>query len=294
MELAAAGAAGPCYGPAAVGNRDCGDPFSIEVPVPDMGKENEYWHTPEECDTEDELLEAGGPAICDFSKGGSDAEVVWLVGDSHAQQWQEAVMQTAQERGWILKYSYRGGCPLVDVPLVSFNGSMLDSGSIEGCGRWSQVVRDAVEADLPDRVFTSTFAVREVIDDGSGAPQTEQYSSAFARIWQRWTDTGIVVYPIVDAPLNGVGRSVDCLSMNGATPRACEVPRTQAVEFEPVGDVVRRLGNERIVPIDLTDYFCDDVSCFSAVGGVAVYYDANHLNRLYVRELTSHIQDMVD
>ena len=45
--------------------------------------------------------------------------------------------------------------------------------------------------------------------------------------------------------------------------------------------------------IDLTDHFCDSQKCYSVVGNVAVYYDANHLNAEFSRLLAPYIERMI-
>ena len=43
--------------------------------------------------------------------------------------------------------------------------------------------------------------------------------------------------------------------------------------------------------LDFTDYFCDPAKCYTVVGGVNVYYDANHLNRVYSELLAPMLLD---
>ena len=290
LELAAAGASGPCYGVAALDNRECGDPFAIPVALPHMGKDNEYWALPEECDgAEDKLLEGGKPMICDFSGGNPDAETAWLVGDSHAQHWQEPVLKLGKERGWKVSLSYLGACPLVDAPIESFEGRGTHPDYVEYCQRWGRTVTDAVEADAPDKVFVSMFVGGEIINDGTGEAQSEQYINGLSRDWQRWVDAGSMVVPLTDPPLNGMVRDPKCLSLNPATPADCAVPREQALGPNAFVETAERMGSERVRPVDLTDFFCDLHSCYAAVGGVSVYFDPNHLNAQYSRQLAPQI-----
>ncbi|MDM7990202.1 acyltransferase family protein [Arthrobacter sp. zg-Y877] len=295
VELAAAGIDGPCYGPAAIGNRNCGDPFTVPVAVPHMGPENEYWHMPEECgEPKDLLVEGGEPPSCDFSGGDPEADVVWVVGDSHAQQWMPAVAEVARERGWLVKWTLRGACPFVDVPAVSFNGADLAQTERESCAHWSRVAAEAIEEDRPEMVFLSTFGDQEVIDDGTGRAQSEQYTDGLVRDWQRWVNAEITVVPITDPPLNGIVRSPECLVFNAEDPAACAVPREQALGMDPFAPAVARIDSPLVKPVDLTDYFCDRQNCFSAVGGVGVYFDANHLNAKYVEALSGHLAELLD
>ncbi|MCC3272494.1 acyltransferase [Arthrobacter zhangbolii] len=295
LELAAAGASGPCYGVAALENRECSNPFAIPVAVPHMGKENEYWTLPTECaGTEDKMKEGGGPVVCDFSGGNPEAETAWLVGDSHAQHWQEPVLMLGKEHGWKVNISYLGACPLLDAPIVSYQGKNTHPAYVEYCQKWGRYVTDTIEEDAPDRVFVSMFVAGEVIDDGTGASQNEQYIQALSRDWQRWVDAGSVVIPLADPPLNGMVRDPMCLSLNSTTPLECAAPREQAVSANPFAGAAERMGSENVRPVDLTDFFCDLRNCYAAVGGMSVYFDGNHMNAQYSRQLAPHIATVLD
>lgn len=296
LELAAAGVAGPCYGPAAISNRDCGDPFKIPVPLPHMSHDNAYAITPDECSVSMEgvLAEYNAPVVCDYSGGDPQAETVWLVGDSHGEHWQQAVLRLGQERGWRVNLSFLGGCPPVDVRIHSFYGAEVPAANAENCARWSRTVLEAVEADKPERVFVSMFVAEEVIDDGTGDPQNVQYANALRRNWQRWIDAGITVVPIADPPLNGGVRDVECLAFNASTPANCAVPRELALGPNPFAEAAELMGSDRVKPVDMTGFFCDLHSCYSAVGGVSVYYDANHLNGQYAKQLAPYLGALLD
>ncbi|MEQ7735950.1 SGNH hydrolase domain-containing protein, partial [Escherichia coli] len=149
-----------------------------------MGPDNEYWGLPADCRKRDDTLhtkQPSGPAICDFADGAAGAESVWLVGDSHAQQWQSAIIELAREKRWNLKISYSGGCPLADATYVGYRGAVAGPESVEACALWRGNVADFVERDAPSKVFTSTFTAGEQIDDGSGRSQWDQYKDAFSR-----------------------------------------------------------------------------------------------------------------
>ncbi|MDN3903558.1 acyltransferase family protein [Arthrobacter sp. YD2] len=296
MELAAAGADGPCYGPAAIGNRDCGDPFDIPVALPHMDHHNAYAMTPDECALagEGELAVYNAPIICDYSDGNPEAETVWLVGDSHGQHWQQAILKLGQERGWRVKLSFLGGCPLLDAPVHSFYGAEVAATAVENCARWNRLVSEAIEADTPERVFVSTFVAEEVIDDGTGDAQQVQYANALRRTWQHWVDAGITVVPLADLPLNGSVRDEECLAFNASTPANCAVDRELALVPNPFIEAAKGFTEDEVKPVDMTEFFCDLHRCYSAVGGVAVYYDANHMNGLYAGQLAPYLGARLD
>lgn len=285
-------AANPCFGPGAVGSTECGNPFDIEVLDPHMGAENEYWGLPEDCIGRDDGLHSAsptGPALCDYSKGNANAERVWLVGDSHAQQWQNAIIELARENQWILKLSYSGGCPLADVPYVGYAGSPASPDAVRMCHQWRGNVVTAVESDRPDKVFTSTFAAGEQVDDGSGRAQLEQYTDGFSRYWDRWTRSGTVVYAFADPPLNSKVRDANCLALSPQRPSDCLAPREVALPADPIVVAAKANGDKGVRLLDLTEFFCDASFCYPAVGGLPTYFDGDHLNGQLVKRLAAHI-----
>ncbi|HZU91998.1 MAG TPA: SGNH hydrolase domain-containing protein, partial [Microbacterium sp.] len=52
-------------------------------------------------------------------------------------------------------------------------------------------------------------------------------------------------------------------------------------------------GSSSISVLDLSDRFCDETSCYAVIGGIPVYYDADHLNLEYVRMLRPQIEERV-
>ncbi|GLZ30819.1 acyltransferase [Lentzea sp. NBRC 105346] len=281
---AAAGIGGPCHGAAAmIATNGCPNPLGPARTVA-MGPVNEYWRNAPECRLTDEHKAGDKPttSICDFSGGASSAEKVWLVGDSHAQQWQAPLFELARERRWVLKLGLLGGCPFADVRFTGYRGKASEEDT-KRCTDWTSRMTDVVAADMPSMVFLSFFARRESVDDRSGRSQTEQYRAGLEPRWRKWTDAGARVVVLTDPPLNGEVRSPDCVALNPANPGACAVERSKAQPADPLTEVAR--SNPNVTLVDLTDHFCDEQRCHAVVGNVAVYYDQDHLNAEFSRTL---------
>ncbi len=290
---AAAIAASPCHGPQALlpGAR-CADPFG-RAAVPVMSKANQYWNRPKECgDSRDELMSGDTRThlVCDFSGGRAETDVVWLVGDSHGQQWQNTIFALGKARHWVVKTAFLGGCPVADVAFKGYNGS-TDQAKAQACVDWATRVTDAVASDRPDIVFTSTYARRQAVDDGSGRSQAAQFATGLDATWKRWTDAGAMVYVLADPPLNQAVRPADCVALHADDPRECAVDRARAQPVDPLADAARASSNRRVRLIDLTDLFCTDQQCFAVVGGVSVYFDRDHLNKEYAELLAPMVLD---
>jgi len=284
--------ASTCEGPSALApGADCADPFgAADYSV--MTKKNEYFYTPGECGEFLSLLTYGDLKTtheCDFSRGAEDPTRVWLIGDSHAQQWQGAVFDIAEKNGWIVDTSYYGGCPVADVEFIGFR-SAWGAADVERCREWSRDLAETVTEDDPDLVITAMASRLQLVDDGTDRPQIDQMSHGLLDYWKRWNDAGIKVLALADPPFNAEVRSPDCVLHNADEPQSCARPRTEAHPADPMVVAGASAGSESISVLDLTDRFCDATSCYAVVGGIPVYYDADHLNLEYARLLGPDIE----
>ena len=275
---------GSCHGAGSlVPGSDCPDPFGPAGNVT-MGPANEYYAPPTDCPPQLNQYTAGDgtktTTRCDYSHGAAHPTVAWLIGDSHAQQWQGPLLAVARKNHWVLYTSYLGGCPFAKVRAVGYHGAPIPGGD-QRCTNWTAAMTDAVAASRPTYVFTSFFARDEPVDDHTGRSQAQQYQDGLTKYWSAWTGAGAKVFVLGDPPLNGDVRSVDCVVLNPHDPRPCAVARTVAQPPDPLTLAARASADPRVRLIDLTDYFCDRQRCYAVVGHVDVYFDATHLNLDY-------------
>jgi peptidoglycan/LPS O-acetylase OafA/YrhL len=288
----AAGRSSTCHGASAmIATNGCTAPFG-PARVTAMGPANEYWRGAPECGPGQDFYIGENKhttGTCDFSGGSAAAEKVWLLGDSHAQHWEPAIIEIARERKWLLKVAYLGGCPLADVRIIDFRGRPIGEPEANRCSTWGKWMTKVITDDRPSRVLTSFLARGETLDDKSGRSQTEQYRTGLEPMWRKWTDAGVRVAVLADPPYNDEVRSPDCVTLHPTNPMACAVPRGQAHPADPLVEVARKAANPGVSVIDMTDYFCDQKKCYAVIGNVVVYYDQNHLNSEFSRSLTPMI-----
>jgi peptidoglycan/LPS O-acetylase OafA/YrhL len=289
-ELAAEGE-GPCHGaPALKPGSGCPNPFGPAKNVT-MGPANVYWTVPKDCPRSSYPSIDGGTVLrCDWSNGAPNPTVVWLVGDSHAEQWQIPLTDIARRNHWQLNLAYLGGCPFAKVAPTGYDGHVIPGGN-QPCADWTTHMTPMIAATHPTYVFTSFFARHEPVDDHTGRSQADQYQDGLAADWSTWTATGAHVYVLADPPLNGAVRAADCITLNPHHPRACATSRTKAQPPDPLTLAARQSADPNVHLIDLTDYFCDHQRCYGVVGKVTVYYDANHLNGEFSETLKPMIAD---
>ena len=88
------------------------------------------------------------PHVCSYY-GTDTSRSLFLVGDSHALQWQPALMDIAKRHGWRLYMSTKSGCPIPTVTVYQRHVQALD------CDAWRQAVFAAIEALRPDVVIAT-------------------------------------------------------------------------------------------------------------------------------------------
>jgi hypothetical protein len=214
---------------------------------------------------------------------------VVLVGDSHAEHWRAALHEVAAVQNWEVVEVLRGGCPAIDVDVLTFDGAPTNT---QGCREWGQQVQQMLAADPPDYVFTSSWASSYTVAAVDGDP-FETAVQAYADRWSSWADLGIEVFVLRDIPGEG-GRSVpECVATNPRAPDLCATPRAQAFLPDPARAAAERVVSPRVHELDLTPYSCDDQVCHAVVGGALVYWDGNHMSAQYGRTLAPLLLDQV-
>jgi len=263
-----------------------------------IGATEAPWFNVPECKADGDPIvvqNTGYLVDCDFSGGRQNAAKVWLVGDSHAEQWKAAIIPMARKLQWHLKLSLLGGCPVVDVKRVAFmDAPSLGASTQNRCLEWSRKVSDRILAAKPDRVIVSTFASKETIDDGTGRSQLAQYRDAVQRRITPWAANGSKVTIIRDTPLTLKTMSPACLSSNSGKPLECSTSRSAAVIPDPMVAAVEALKPPRTGVVDMTDQFCDASRCYAAIGGLYVYFDENHVARSYVGSMAPLFEQRFD
>jgi peptidoglycan/LPS O-acetylase OafA/YrhL len=290
-ELTIAQHGGPCHGAQALDPANaCPHPFAPAKNVT-MGPANVYYGEPKVCPHYQALYSDGKghhANRCDYSNGAAHPKVVWLVGDSHAQQWQAPLAEIASKNHWQFTFAYLGGCPFARVAATGYDGNVVPGGN-KPCTDWTAFMTRLVASTHPAYVFTSFFGRDEAVDDHSGRTQAQQYREGLTADWSAWTRAGARVFVLGDPPLNNAVRATDCVALNPHTPLACAVRRTVAQPPDPLTQAARRSKDPRVRLIDLTKYFCDRQRCYGVIGKVAVYYDGTHLNVEYSLSLAPRI-----
>lgn len=279
----------PCYGARSLDPaNNCQEPFGA-AQVANVGPNEAPWFDAPECGpAADPIVVQGKKQLteCDFTGGAKPAATVWLVGDSHAEQWKTAIYELARLHKWKLKESLLGGCPFIDAKRVAFMGTPSTEPLLQQrCLEWGSKLTERIAQDKPEIIFTSTFGAGESVDDGTGRSQQDQYQDGVTARFAEWTRAGSRVFVLRDTPLTLNHSSPDCVVLNQQSPLACANGRAEALVPDPVADAARSMNSPRVKVIDLSDQFCDEQFCHAVIGGLQVYYDTDHTSRSYMHSL---------
>ena len=212
--------------------------------------------------------------VCHLGDPAGEGTIL-LWGNSHASAWSDAVDEAGKRLGMKVVVAARSSCPAVvgDPPKSDLRD--VSEEELQGCKQRNEWV---VSTLVPQADVVLMADLRSGFADGArsldgfvDAVEAVQRSGARA-IW------------IGDVPLtDGVKDRIDgpeCLQLNGQ----CSNPVRKALLAQDVTeDVASRVSD--LQTIDPTSRFCDDERCYSAIGGVSVYFDGLHLSGTYSHSL---------
>ncbi|WP_421083310.1 acyltransferase family protein [Rothia nasimurium] len=281
----------PCIGAMAIADSSqCPDIFTQEPLVAPAAEDQAPWHAETDgCETIHHWDVPNGGALwrlhCNYAESSNDSTSVWIVGDSHSEQWRAAFLPLAEERKWDLTYYTHSGCPLWTRPLSFWvNGSHhtpVRDIETSTCSDWSHTIQNEIEKSKPDVIILSTYSTVQGIDDGSGASQEQQYKSAMAETLKSWRAWSPKVIVLKDTPRAGTVIGPECVSVSGV---GCVAPANELLAQDPQFEAAKTLG---VATIDMTDYFCPDDTCYGVIGGLPVFFDTNHISKSYSISLST-------
>lgn len=289
--LRAAGSS--CAGPRALHDPHCGNPFTRPVANPIMTDVNQYWTLPPECVSDPALILTTNASSnrCNYSSGRKEAPRVWLVGDSHAQEWVRTIVPAARREGWDLSIVLLKGCAPADAHFTGYGPNLNDPATVAECNTWISRVIKTIGQEHPNLILTAAYTRNETVSDGTNQSATAQMVGGLQKMWLRWTNDGAKVVAIADPPLNAQVRAPACVARQPKRPRRCAAPRALAQPPDPIVLAARSMPGIGLV--DLTNNFCDATKCYAAIGGISIYFEASHLNGIYAELLEPYFLEQM-
>jgi len=95
------------------------------------------------------------------------------------------------------------------------------------------------------------------------------------KVYLGGADRGSQIVVLRDPP-RAADDTTTCLEHNEANPEMCERPAGDALRDDDYVEIAQSVDGVDV--IDLTDVFCWDGTCKTAIGGVTVYRDSHHIS----------------
>lgn len=288
--VAAASAAGPCHGPAALiptnGCRPVTGPGDVAASAVTVSKERPLCLPG---------FEGSDLVTCSYGAPPSTAKAkVAVVGDSHADAWISALDALGKKRGWQVVSYAKTSCPAT-LALRVLPNETTDANQA-ACHQWVENLNARLAKDRSiSAVFTASFSSAYTFASPPDHPLSDPAVDGFTHEWDTWRDAGKKVYVFEDVPRT-LGSSVPtCLASHPHDPMACAVPRAAAL---PPSMVLTRAATEagqrgEVTRIAVRDRFCDSAWCYPQVGSVIVYRDFSHLSEEYSAALAPYIDEQL-
>lgn len=210
---------------------------------------------------------------CSYGVTDNPDYVVALVGGSHAGHWFPALEKIAGDLNFRLDLYEQDAC--------RFSGDDFDGLLTEECMDWNDNVIDKLKKDPPDFVFTNANLNNKDHVPGGFIQQWEKlegYTHVFA----------LRDNPRMDLDVPSCIEQSDDLSYE-----ECSAPRS-----EKLSSILPWENTEGIPPNvyfgDLSDYFCDDITCKPVIGNVVVFRDTHHLTAAFSKTLAYPLKEQLE
>ncbi|WP_277679847.1 acyltransferase family protein [Gracilibacillus dipsosauri] len=211
-------------------------------------------------------MDQDGLTMCSYGETDNPEYVVALVGGSHSGHWFPALEAITDDLNLRIDVYNKDACRF---------STDLEGILTESCNDWNDLVLEELLKDPPDIIFTtSTVANEPKVPEG------------YIDMWKHFEGKS-KIFAIRDNPIMSQDIPT-CVELNGAA--ECEEPREGLLAEDNPWEVTEGLP-EHVYFADLTEYFCDDDSCYAVVGNVLVYRDDNHISTLYSHTLANPLKD---
>ncbi|ESZ37393.1 acyltransferase [Mesorhizobium sp. L2C067A000] len=219
------------------------------------------------------------PIGCQFGDPKGQTKV-FLVGDSHADQWVPAFAETASKRGWNGTSFTKLGCPLFPSMIVGPGGGR----PFPECLSWGQHLLRIIREQKPTIVIMGQRdTLRAFPEDGSQAPVTD----TLTQLWRSIENLGIKVVVIADTPFWATNPE-RCMARD----RHCSVPYKSVRDHDPL--VVAQRLYPHVPLVDFSDIVCPSNICPAVIGNVFVWRDGDHLTATYSRSMADIFGKRID
>ena len=197
--------------------------------------------------------------------GRADGIPVALFGDSHAEQWSEALRSIGDAHGWQIHQFTKAACPAQD---LTPRPRQQDPFNKQDCLDWRSSSLDAIDELHPKIIIISSLSTY--------VPDYPSSQEAWDRTLARLRATGARLVYIEDTPYPGF-QIADCMSGALDNWHRCDFGLDGFTRIEPILDAQARGKDTDITSIGVNDLLCEGNTCFPARNKIMFYRDDSHL-----------------
>jgi len=199
---------------------------------------------------------------CSYGVLTDPSYTIALIGGSHSGHWFPALEVLAEDLNFQIDVYNHDGC--------RFTNEDPEHHLTQACLKWNENLIKHLKEDPPDLVFTtSTLNKRKTIPSG------------YINQWKELEGV-TTIFAVRDNPR--MKENIPSCIERKKNPFRCAIPRDKGVSKEVPWENTEGIPSN-ILFADLTDYFCDQTTCFSVIGNIIVYRDDNHITATYAKTL---------
>jgi peptidoglycan/LPS O-acetylase OafA/YrhL len=236
---------------------------------------------------DDTSTAAAVAAGCDRYGDAASATTMVLFGDSHTEQWFDAVNAVAQARHWRLVVLTKSGCTPANAYTIKINARR----AFTECAAWREDAFAVMASLKPALVVMSTRTYLASPVDRNGqpvkGPPDQLWTTAMLEAATRVQRTGARVVLMQDTPDPGGTSVPDCVAARPTAVQRCALPVRTAIYDSRKAALVAAAGPAGMTVVDPTPWFCTDTVCPAIVGNTLVYRDGSHVTSTYLRLLST-------
>lgn len=214
--------------------------------------------------------------------GPADGIPVVLFGDSHADQWAEAIRTIGSDHGWRIHQFTKAACPAQHLRPQS---GIPDPYVKADCQEWREETLKRIAEVGPRIIFVSSLSTY--------VPDRVVAEAAWTHSMIQLRNTGAKLVYIADTPYPGF-QVADCISGSMDDWTTCEFNFDDYPRIEPIIDVVSRDEYRDVTTLSVNDLLCEGNSCFAAHNKILFYRDDSHLTATAARVLEPALRAQLD
>ncbi len=200
-----------------------------------------------------------------------------MIGDSHARRWIDALHEMGLRNGWRIEVYTKAACAASDVTYFYYRLGR----AYHECTTWRRAVTNGLRADMPD-LMVMTASSKGYTNNRYTPISIEAWADGIATTFADAVDEDTPKIWLFDNPRFNKIHPFKCftrVSLSGYDPQNCKAPYEATIS-----DALREAERAAVealeggIFLDMTDRYCDAISCYIIRNGTLLMVDSNHVS----------------